>query len=133
MDTNIKKLDIEVDLKSALPVYEQIKEKIKFLIISGYLKENDRITPIRELASKLQINQNTIVKVFYQLDVEGFLYSKRGSGYFVKSKQEKQIKEKQKMFVELTAHYAEKVIKLGFSEEVIVKEIRRKIQESEEK
>ena len=82
MKKEIKPLDFEIDARSAIPVYEQVKQEIKLLIMSNYLEEGDQLVPIRELATRLQINPNTIVKVYYQLDVEGYIYSLPGSGYF---------------------------------------------------
>ena len=65
------------------PLYEQITEKLKDLIIGGYLKENDRVPSVRELASGLSINPNTIQKAYKQLEGEGYIYSKPAKGYFV--------------------------------------------------
>ena len=63
METNSKNIEIKIDTKSKTPVYEQIKQEIKLLIASGVLPEDEMMPSIRELASTLQINQNTIVKV----------------------------------------------------------------------
>ncbi len=65
------------------PLYEQITEKLKDLIIGGYLKENDKVPSVRELASGLSINPNTIQKAYKQLEGEGYIYSKPAKGYFV--------------------------------------------------
>lgn len=65
------------------PVYEQIKEKIKELVINGVLKENDKIPSVRELATTLAINPNTIQKAYHELEQEGFIYSLRAKGNFV--------------------------------------------------
>ncbi len=65
------------------PIYEQIKEKIKSLIISGVLKENERIPSVRELAVSMAINPNTIQKAYKELEGEGYIYSLRSKGYFV--------------------------------------------------
>ena len=66
------------------PLYEQITEKLKELIIGGYLKENDKIPSVRELASQLAINPNTIQKAYKQLEFEGYIYARPAKGYFVK-------------------------------------------------
>jgi len=65
------------------PLYEQIIEKLKTLIIGGYLSENDKIPSVRELASELAINPNTIQKAYKMLENEGYIYSKTAKGYFV--------------------------------------------------
>ena len=65
------------------PIYEQIKEKIKELIIKGVLKEDDKVPSVRELASSLTINPNTIQKAYRDLESEGYIYSLRAKGSFV--------------------------------------------------
>ncbi|MBO5453885.1 MAG: GntR family transcriptional regulator [Clostridia bacterium] len=69
------------------PVYEQIKEKIKELVINGVLKENEKIPSVRELATILAINPNTIQKAYHELEQEGFIYSLRAKGSFVAPKE----------------------------------------------
>lgn len=69
------------------PLYEQITEKYKELIIGGYLKENDKVPSVRELASHLAINPNTIQKAYKNLENDGYIYAKPAKGYFVKAPQ----------------------------------------------
>jgi len=64
-------------------LYEQIKEKIKALIINGVLKPNERVPSVRELAQSLTINPNTIHKAYKELELEGYIYSIRAKGSFV--------------------------------------------------
>ena len=120
-----KFFNIKVDVKSALPVYEQIKRAIKLAILSGHLKENDRLMSLRDMALKLKINPNTIIKVYYQLEVEGFIYSRPGAGYFVKLDRRKNKKEKRELLREITGEYISRVIKLGYSLEDMIRELSR--------
>lgn len=120
-----KFFNIKVDVKSALPVYEQIKRAIKLAILSGHLKENDRLMSLRDMALKLKINPNTIIKVYYQLEVEGFIYSRPGAGYFVKLDRRKIKKEKRELLREITGEYISRVIKLGYSLEDMIRELSR--------
>lgn len=120
-----KFFNIKVDVKSALPVYEQIKRAIKLAILSGRLNENDRLMSLRDMALKLKINPNTIIKVYYQLEVEGFIYSRPGAGYFVKLDRRKIKKEKRELLKEITGEYISRVIKLGYSLEDMIREISR--------
>lgn len=122
--------NIKIDAKSALPVYEQIKQAIKLAILSGYLEEGDRLMSIREMAVKLQINPNTILKVYYQLENEDFINSRPGSGYFVKIDRKKIQKERAELFEKLTGEYFSKAFLLGYSLEEMVNEISRKAKEN---
>jgi GntR family transcriptional regulator len=123
--------EIKVDVKSALPVYEQIKRAIKLVILSRRLKEGDQLMSIRELALKLQINPNTIIKVYYQLEMEGFVISRPGAGYFVKLDNTNLQKEKRALFEQATDEYISKVTDMGYSLEDILQGINiRKKEES---
>ena len=62
------------------PLYEQIKEKLKRLMMDGLLTEHSPLPSVRELAVRLAINPNTIQKAYKDLEAEGFIYSKRGKG-----------------------------------------------------
>lgn len=130
---NKKFFNIKVNVKSALPLYEQIKRAIKLAILSGHLKEGDQLMSLRELALKLQINPNTIIKVYYQLEIEGFVYSRPGAGYFVKLDRKKVQKEKGSLFKEITGDYISRVMDLGYSFEDVFKEISRKASASNTK
>ena len=123
---NLKPLNIKVDSRSPLPVYEQVKQEIKLLIVTGFLEEDDRLPPIRELASQLRINANTIVKVYYQLDVEGFLYSQPGSGYFVRGGRQAAPDENKKLLAQLMEEFLSKALKLGFSLEDIIEGLKER-------
>jgi GntR family transcriptional regulator len=117
--------EFKVDVKSALPVYEQVKRAIKLAVLSGRLKEGEKLMSLRELALKLQINPNTIIKIYSQLEVEGFIYSRPGSGYFVQHDKEKIKKERYGLFEEETQDYISKVIELGYSFEDILEIMKR--------
>lgn len=128
-EEKINPFEIKVDVKSALPVYEQIKRAIKLVILSGRLEEGDQLMSIRELALKLQINPNTIIKVYYQLEMEGFVLSRPGAGYFVKFDGKKIQKERRVLFEQATDEYISKVTDMGYSLEDITQEINTRKKE----
>lgn len=74
---------LQLDFGDRRPIYEQIKDKIKNLIIMGVLKENEKIPSVRELATSLTINPNTIQKAYKDLENEGYIYSQKAKGSFV--------------------------------------------------
>ena len=125
-EEKINPFEIKVDVKSALPVYEQIKRAIKLVILSGRLREGDQLMSIREMALKLKINPNTIIKVYYQLEIEGFVISRPGAGYFVKFDGKKIQKERRELFEQATDEYISKVTDMGYSLEDITQEINTK-------
>ena len=74
---------IEIDYRDKRPIYEQIKEKLKNLIISGAIKENEKIPSVRELAAETAINPNTIQKALAELDRRGLITSVPAKGSFI--------------------------------------------------
>ena len=74
---------IIIDLKDVRPLYEQVVERFKHLILCGALKEDEKIPSVRNLAMDLSINPNTIQRAYMELEREGFIYSVKGRGNFV--------------------------------------------------
>lgn len=118
--------NFNIDSKSAVPVYEQIKQAIKLLIMAGDLKESEQLWPIRELAEMLKVNPNTIVKVYYQLDVEGYIYSQAGSGFFVKKNYLNRQNETKDLFKKITDDYMTRALKLGYSLDDMIRELSKR-------
>lgn len=75
----------ELDGQSRKPIYEQLMEKLKELMIREVLQEDDQLPSVRILAQELTINPNTIQKAYRQLETEGYIYTIPGKGNFVLS------------------------------------------------
>lgn len=76
----------KLDHTSGKPIYEQIRDNLKKLIIDGVLKPDEKILSVRELAVEMTINPNTIQKAYKDLENEGYIYSVRAKGFFVSPK-----------------------------------------------
>lgn len=76
---------INIDIKSGVPIYEQIIEGIKKFIISGVMNPDEKLPSVRELGRKLTINPNTIQKAYRELERQGYIYTVIGRGNFVSS------------------------------------------------
>ncbi len=114
---------VRIDARSAVPIYEQIKRAIKLAILSGRIKEGDRLAPLREMALKLTVNPNTIIKVYDQLENEGFIYARPGAGYFVHVDESKVPGANDELFREITRDYISNALGLGYSRERMLREI----------
>lgn len=68
-----------------MPIYRQIIDQIKYQVATGALREGDKVPSVRELASKLAVNQNTVLKVYNELCRENVLKIERGDGTYVSS------------------------------------------------
>ena len=73
---------ISINYRDARPIYEQLKDKLRRLILSGAIAEGDRLPSVRELAAELMINPNTIMRAYRELESEGYLYTVQGRGSF---------------------------------------------------
>ena len=73
---------IRLDYRDASPIYEQIKNGLKRLMVSGAMKKGDKLPSVRALATELAINPNTIQKAYTELENEGYIYSVPGRGSF---------------------------------------------------
>ncbi|WP_147534683.1 GntR family transcriptional regulator [Bacillus marasmi] len=84
----------ELDLRSRKPIYEQLVDKLKELIMNEVLKPDEQLPSVRTLATQLTINPNTIQKAYRELEIQGFIYSVKGKGSFVNpsSKTKNQVK-----------------------------------------
>ena len=76
-------MDLQINMKSHVPVHVQLKEQIKHLILTGRFEVGSRLPSIRAMAGFLRINRNTVARVFSDLEREGFVESRRGSGVYV--------------------------------------------------
>src|SRR3712207_7756286 len=76
-------MDLQINLKSHVPVHVQLEEQIKHLILSGDFKVGSRLPSIRAMAGYLRVNRNTVARVISDLEREGFVESRRGSGVYV--------------------------------------------------
>lgn len=74
---------IQLNYRDSKPIYEQIKDGLRKLIISNSLSANEKIPSVRELASSLAINPNTIQRAYRDMESEGYIYTVTGKGTFV--------------------------------------------------
>jgi len=76
-------MQIQIDNSSGRAVYQQIIDQVKRDIALGRLVKEEKLSTVRELAAQLAINPNTIAKAYRQLEQEGIIVTRPGSGAFV--------------------------------------------------
>jgi len=74
---------ISLDTNSGTPLYLQLKEQVRLAIATATLRPGDQLPTVRDLASQLRINPNTVARVYRELCAEGLMSSRQGSGTFV--------------------------------------------------
>ena len=83
---------IPIDRKASMPLYLQIRDRLRNLIRSGTLKTGDRLPSIRSLAKNIQVNKLTVIEAYSVLEADGLIHARPGSGYFVNTLVEPQKK-----------------------------------------
>ena len=73
---------ISLNYRDSRPIYEQIKDGLKKLIVTGALAPGEKLPSVRALATQLSINPNTIQRAYNELEGEGYIYSIHGKGSF---------------------------------------------------
>ena len=73
---------IQLNYRDARPIYEQVKDGLRHLVVTGALQAGDKLPSVRALASSLAINPNTIQRAYEALEAEGYVSSVPGKGSF---------------------------------------------------
>ena len=73
---------ISLNYRDARPIYEQIKDGLRKLIVTGAMAPDEKLPSVRALAAQLAINPNTIQRAYNELEGEGYIYSVPGKGSF---------------------------------------------------
>lgn len=74
---------IQLNYKEARPLYEQIKESIRKMVISNAFLADEKLPSIREMASQLAVNPNAIERAYQELEQDGYVYRRKDEGTFV--------------------------------------------------
>ncbi|HAA2720078.1 TPA: GntR family transcriptional regulator [Listeria monocytogenes] len=78
-----------INTKSQLPIYEQIVQKIKEQVVKRILQEGEKILSIREFASRIGVNPNTVSKAYQELERQEVIVTVKGKGTFIANQQDK--------------------------------------------
>ena len=81
-----RKVHFSLDFTDGTPIYRQIIRQIEYAVISGRLKNGDKLPTIRSLAVELKTNPNTIAKAYGELEIRGILATQVGNGTFISDK-----------------------------------------------
>ena len=73
---------IQLNYRDSKPIYEQIKDGLRRLVVTGVVKKDEKLPSVRELATSLSINPNTIQKAYRELEQEGYIYTIAGKGSY---------------------------------------------------
>ncbi|MBP2631854.1 MAG: putative transcriptional regulator [Firmicutes bacterium] len=121
---------IEIDAKSGVPVYIQLKEGLKLLILKGIYAQGAKLPTVRQLAVELRINSNTVARSYSELEREGIISTQQGRGTFVCTIPTGiENNEKEKELEKLLEKFITDTLSLGFNEEYVLEKFANKIKE----
>lgn len=116
---------ILISNSSDKPIYDQIVDQMKSLILKGDMTEGEALPSIRNLAKELQISVITTKRAYEELENEGFIETVRGKGSFVAAENKELFKEKKlKMIEEKLEEAVSEANSLGLTEEDVIDMIK---------
>jgi GntR family transcriptional regulator len=116
-----KKLTLNLDFHSGLPIYTQIVNQIQSQLVNGILKPGDQLPTVRALALELRVNFNTVARAYRILDEERIISTQQGRGTYITEIPPPEVREKlrHEALTALTQRFFAEAVRLGFSEREI--------------
>ena len=74
---------IQLNFRDSKPIYEQVEDGIRKLVVNNLIAADEKLPSVRELASKYALNPNTISRAYRELEEQGYIYTLNGKGTFV--------------------------------------------------
>src|SRR5438105_4076806 len=107
----------QIDTQDPTPIYAQLDRAIRFAIVTGRLREGDRLPTVRQLAVDLRVNANTVARVYAELERAGVLETRRGAGTFVSGRpsESAQLRDRTRALRALADSLIAEAAALGFS------------------
>lgn len=127
-------LTFKLDLATGVPVYRQIIDQVMGGIASGTLTTGQRLPTVRQLAVDLEINPNTVVRAYKELEIRGLLDTHHGTGTFIGNAKVKRSEvEHQRQLNQLVSEFVAKAGAAGFTLDELVEELQGLQPESKKK
>jgi GntR family transcriptional regulator len=121
------------EFSSREPIYQQIIQQFGFALASGKAAPSQRLPSIRDLSVGLKVNANTVQRAYQEMERRGWIYSMRGTGYFVVEGAEGMLSAKESLAAEATETFCRSMASLGFEGSAIVAWLQAYIKEGPEK
>lgn len=122
----------QLNYRDSRPIYEQLKEQLRKLIVSGVIESDERLPSIREISGSLAINPNTIQRAYRELESEGYIYTIPGKGSFAAPRTDIEGRRELELLQQLEETVTE-LTWLGYTVETLTARIRKIIEEGEKK
>lgn len=116
---------LNLDYRDARPIYEQVRDNLHRLMVSGAIQEGEKLPSVRSLASNLAINPNTIQRAYESLEAEGYVYSIPGKGSFAAPRTGVDEERRDRLLGQFDSLTAE-LLYLGVTRDRLIARIREK-------
>jgi GntR family transcriptional regulator len=121
----------ELDLRSGVPVYRQIIDRVRTGIATGALAAGDQLPTVRQLAVDLAINPNTVMRAYRELELGGTLETHQGTGTFISNQRIiRKSSDRERQLAQLAGDFAARAGELGFTVEELLDHLRQLIPQS---
>lgn len=119
-------MQIKIDFRSGEPIYVQIMEQIRQMVAIGELQQGDQLPTVRQMATELRVNFNTVARAYRMLDEAGLISTQQGRGTYIweTPSEETNQRLRHQGLQEITRRYFEDAVRLGYSKD----EVRRAIE-----
>jgi GntR family transcriptional regulator len=122
---------LKLDLHSGVPVYRQIIDQVRGGMAAGTLGAGDQLPTVRQLAVDLEINPNTVMRAYRELELGGMLETHQGTGTFISEKKvSRNDAERERQLVQLAAEFAARAGAAGFTVEELLNQLRELVPDS---
>ncbi|MGD0734622.1 MAG: GntR family transcriptional regulator [Terracidiphilus sp.] len=116
---------IQLDLHSGMPVYRQVIDQVRGGIASGLLAPGDQLPTVRQLAVDLEINPNTVIRAYRELELGGLLETHQGTGTFISAQKMKRADaEREKQLTQIVSDCVSRAGAAGFTIDDLIDELR---------
>ena len=114
-------MQLSLDLQSKVPIYIQIVEQVKGLVMSGVLRPGEQLPTVREMAADLRINFNTVARAYRMLHEQGVISTQQGRGTYVLSRAsvDKPLSTRRETLVAMIDSWLGEARRLGYTLEEI--------------
>ena len=116
---------LNLDYRDARPIYEQVRDNLRRLMVSGAIQEGEKLPSVRSLASNLAINPNTIQRAYESLEAGGYVYSIPGKGSFAAPRTGVDEERRDRLLGQFDSLTAE-LLYLGVTRDRLIARIREK-------
>jgi len=124
-----KKLLLQIDFRSGLPIYTQIVNQIQAQVVGGILKHGDQLPTVRALAEELRVNFNTVARAYRILDEARIISTQQGRGTYITDVPPPNVTEKlrKESLEALTQRFLSEAMRLDFSKAEINQMIKEQL------